>query len=63
MNKLRNAMKEKAMENLDGMIQRKNSSFTTKVLNRPLPPKFRLPQLESYDGSKDPLNKIESLKL
>ena len=39
-----------------------DSSFTTKVLNRPLPPKFHLPQLELYDGSKDPLDYIESFK-
>ncbi|XP_075640496.1 uncharacterized protein LOC142612268 [Castanea sativa] len=46
----------------DGMIQRTDSPFTTKVLNHSLPPKFRLPQLESYDGSKDPLDHIESFK-
>ena len=39
-----------------------DSPFTTEVLNSPLPPKFRLPQLESYDGSKDPLDHIESFK-
>jgi len=44
------------------MIQRTNSPFTTEVLNRPLPPKFQLPQLKSYDGSKDPLDHIKSFK-
>ena len=39
-----------------------DSPFTTEVLNYPLPRKFRLPQLESYDGSKDPLDHIESFK-
>ena len=39
-----------------------NSPFTNEVLNHPLPPKFCLPQLESYDGSKDPLDHIESFK-
>ena len=39
-----------------------NSPFTTEVLNRFLPQKFRLPQLESYDGSKDPLDHIESFE-
>ena len=38
------------------------SPFTNEVLNHPLPPKFRLSQLESYDGSKDPLDHIESFK-
>ena len=62
MDELRSAMKDKGGENLDGMIQRTDSPFTTKVLNCPFPPKFRLPQLESYKGSKDPLDHIESFK-
>ena len=44
------------------MIQRTDSPFTIEVLNHSLPPKFCLPQLESYDGSKDPLDHIESFK-
>lgn len=39
-----------------------DSPFTTAVLNCPLPLKFHLPQLESYDNSKDPLDHIESFK-
>ena len=62
MDELKSAMKGKVMENLDGMIRRTDSPFTTEVLNRPLPTKFCLPQLESYDGSKDPLDHIESFK-
>ena len=60
---LKNASKDKGEENLDGIIQRMNSPFTNEVLNHPLPPKFCLPQLESYDGSKDPLDHIESFKI
>ena len=62
MNEFKSAMKDKGGENLDGMIRRIDSPFTTEVLNHPLPPKFCLPQLESYDGSKDPLDHIESFK-
>ena len=59
---LKNASKDKGEENLDGIIRRMNSPFTNEVLNHPLPPKFCFPQLESYDGSKDPLDHIESFK-
>ena len=62
MDELRSAVKEKARENLDGMIRGTDSPFTTEVLNRPLPPKVHLPQLESCDGSKDFLDHIESFK-
>lgn len=49
-------------KNLDGMIRRTHSPSTTKVLNLPLPPKFRLPQLESFIGLKDPLDHIKLYK-
>ena len=62
MDKLKSTVKDKAVENLDEMIRRIDSPFTTEVLNHPLPPKFYLPQLESYDGSKDLLDHIESFK-
>ena len=60
MDKLKSAMKDKGGENLDGMIWSTDSPFTSEVLKCPLPPKFFLPQLESYDGSKYPLDHIES---
>ena len=62
MDELRNAMKDRVVENLDGTIRRTDSPFTTEVLNRPFPPKFCLPQLKSFDGSRDPLDHIESFK-
>ena len=62
MDELKSAMKDKGRENLDGMIRRMDS-LTNEVLNHPLPPKFRLPQLESYDGHTDPLDHIESFKM
>ena len=63
MDKLKSAMKDKGGENLDGMIWSTDSPFTSEVLKCPLPPKFFLPQLESYDGSKDPLDHNESFKM
>ena len=43
MDELKNTMKEKTDKNLDGMVKRTNSPFTTRVLEYPLPPMFRLP--------------------
>nr|XP_023882027.1 uncharacterized protein LOC111994388 [Quercus suber] len=56
LDEVKNAMKVKTTMNLDGMLKRTNSPFTPSVLECPLPPKFRLPQLEFYDGTKDPLD-------
>lgn len=63
MDELKNAMKEKTGKNLDGMAKKKDFSFTTRVLECPLPPKFRLPQLESFDGLREPLNHITTFKM
>ena len=56
------AMNGKTTMNLDGMLKRIYSPFTASVLECPLPSKFRLPQLEFYDGMKDPLDHIGAFK-
>ena len=63
LDEVKNAMKEKTTINLDGMIKRADSLFAASVLKCPLPPKFRLPQLEVYDGTKDPLDHIGAFKM
>ena len=62
LDEVKNAMKGKTTMNLDGMIKRTNSPFTASVLECPLPPKFRLPQLEVYDGTKDLMDHIGAFK-
>ena len=39
-----------------------DSPFTAFVTSFPRPSKFRTQQVEAYDGSKDPLNHLESFK-
>ena len=55
-------MREKTDRNLDKMVKRMDSPFTTKILECPLPLKFRLPQLKSFDGLKDPLDHITTFR-
>ena len=43
MDELKSVMKYKGGENLDGMIRRMDSPFTTEALDHPLPLKFCLP--------------------
>ena len=57
-----NAFKGRVSSDLDDFIYKIDSPFTEPVTSFPLPPKFRMPQVESYDGSKDPLDHLESFK-
>ena len=54
MDELRSAIKEKTERSVDRLIKATDSPFTTAVLECPMPSKFQLPQLESFDGLKDP---------
>ncbi|XP_075655159.1 uncharacterized protein LOC142625369 [Castanea sativa] len=62
MDKLRNAIKEKTDRSLDRMVRATDSSFTIAVLERPVPTKFRLPQLEPFNGLKDPQDHLNTFK-
>lgn len=62
MDKLKNAIKGKIERNLDRMVRTTDSPFTAVVLECPVPSKFRLPQLESFNGLKDPLDHINNFK-
>ena len=62
LDEVKNAMKGKTTINLDGILKRIDSPFSTGVLECPLPPKFFLPQLEFYDNTKDPLDHIGAFK-
>ena len=44
------------------MVKRKDSTFTTAVLECPMPSKFHLPQLKPFDGLKDPLDRLNTFK-
>ena len=62
LDEVKNAMKGKTAMNLNGMLKRTDSHFTTSVLKCPLPPKFHLPLLEFYDDINDPFDHIRAFK-
>ena len=57
-----NALKGRMSSDLDDLVHRTDSPFTMSVNSFPLPQKFRMPQIESYNGVKDPLNHLETFK-
>ena len=57
-----NSLKGQVSNNLDDLVHQTNSLFTTSVNSFHLPQKFRMPQIESYNGAKDPLDHLETFK-
>ena len=62
MDELRNAIREKTDQSLDKIVRKTDSPFTMAVQECPVPSKFRLPQLEPFDGLKDPLDHLNTFK-
>ena len=62
MDELRSVIKEKTERSVDRLIKATDSPFTTAVLECPVPSKFRLPQLESFDELKDPQDHLNTFK-
>ena len=60
---LRRVIKGKMDQSLDRMVRMTNSPFTATVLECPVPSKFFPPQLEPFDGLKDPLDQLNTFKM
>ena len=57
-----NALKGRVSNDLDDLVNRTDSPFTAPVNSFPLPSKFHMPQIDSYDGVRDPLDHLETFK-
>ena len=62
MDELRSAIREKTERSVDRLVRATDSPFITAVLECPVPSKFWLPQLESFDGLKDPQDHLNTFK-
>ena len=62
MDELRSAIREKTERSVDRLVRATDSPFTAVVLGCLVPSKFRLPQLESFDGLKDPQDHLNTFK-
>jgi len=56
------ALKGRVSSDFDDLVNQTDSPFTTSINSFPLQPKFRMPQVENYDGNKDPFDHLESFK-
>ena len=64
MKKVMEEMKENMrMANLiEDLVHRTDSPFTASINGHPLPPKFKMPSLDSYDETRDPFDHIATFK-
>ena len=59
---MKEVVKGRATDTMDTLVQQTESPFTAEVLRYPLPAKFRMPQVEAFDGVKDPVDHLNTYK-
>ncbi|XP_059658966.1 uncharacterized protein LOC132305323 [Cornus florida] len=47
---------------VNDMVQKTNLAFRLAVMSCPLPSKFKMPTIENFDGTRDPLDHLETYK-
>ena len=59
---MKEVVKGRAPDSMDTLVQQTESPFTAEVLHFPLPAKFMMPQIEAFDGTKDPVDHLNTYK-
>ena len=59
---MKEVVKRRASDSMDTLVQQTESPFTAEVLHFPLPAKFKMPQIEAFDGTKDPVDHLNTYK-
>ena len=62
LNRMKEVVKGRAPDFMDTLVQQTESPFTAEVLHFPFPAKFRMPQIEAFDGAKDPVDHLNTYK-
>ena len=59
---MKEVVKGRAPDSMDTMVQQTESPFIAEALHFPFPAKFRMPQIEEFDGTKDPVDHLNTYK-
>ena len=59
---MKETVKGRAPVSMDALVQQTKPSFTAGVLCFSLPTKFRMPQIEMFEGTKDPVDHLNTYK-
>ena len=62
MGDMKNSLKAKAARNLDNLVHWADSPFIPRIVNFPLPARFKVPPLKNFDRTKDPFDYLEAFK-
>ena len=62
LNRVKEVVRGCAPDTMDTLVQQTESPFTAEVLHFPLPAKFRMPQVEAFDGVRDPVDHLNTYK-
>lgn len=62
LNTVMEAIRGKAPSTVEALVQRIDYPFSMTIMSHPLPKKFSIPPIESFDRSKDPFNHLETYK-
>ena len=62
LSRVKEVVRGRAPDTMDTLVQQIESPFTAEVLHFPLPSKFRMPQVEAFDGVRDPVNHLNTYK-
>ena len=60
LSRVNEVVRGRASDTMDTLVQQTESPFTAEVLHFPLPAKFRMPQVEAFDGVRDPVNHLNT---
>ena len=62
LNHMKEVVKGRAPDSMDTLVEQTESPFTAEVLHFSLPAKFQMPQIEAFDGKKDPVDHLNTYK-
>ena len=56
------AVQTRILNTVEVLVTRTDSPFTRAVMHAPLPPKFKMLTIDMFDGTRDPLDHLETYK-
>ena len=59
---MKEVVKGRAPDTMDTLVQKTEPPYKAEVLHFPLPTKFRMPQVETFNGVKDPVDHLNTYK-